>query len=208
MSLPPLSPSGPGGLLHNYGINYNMLETILPNYGLIRRILSRKVGIDISSILGVAFIGYTLSQTCATVWRHGSQLASACATWITSTISLQENDSLARNVATWAAEHISSGNTRSLSASSIEGGEKSIGKSTVSSKVDQFDDATCKSYGLIRVYRTMSSQQAYFEPNSSFGVLRVFGLTSRTKLTGSCSTYYLSTIDGNQSLVLVSRQVL
>lgn len=147
MSLPPLSPSGPGGLLHNYGINYNMLETILPNYGLIRRILSRKVGIDISSILGVAFIGFTLSQTCATVWRHASYFASQCNTWVTSTISLQENDNLARNVAAWAAEHISSGNTRALTASA-GGGRSEYQIGLPRAVVDQFDGASCKYYGI------------------------------------------------------------
>ena len=146
MSLPPLSPSGPGGLLHNYGINYNMLETILPNYGLIRRILARKVGIDISSILGVAFIGFTLSQTCTTIWRHMSQFVSGCTTWITSSISMQESDKLARNVVKWAAEHIATGNTRSLSASSFE--EHAIGRTT-NANFDKFDDTNCKYYGLI-----------------------------------------------------------
>ena len=122
MAAPLASPNGPGGLLHNYGINYNMLETILPNYGLIRRILSRKVGIDISSILGVAFIGLTLTQTCTTVWRHVKNLALGCASWVTSSISLSEHDPFTKDIGVWVVEHLGQGNTRHLSATSSEHG--------------------------------------------------------------------------------------
>ena len=118
----PLSPSGPGGLLHNYGINYNMLETILPNYGIIRRVLSRKVGIDISSVLGVAFIGYTLTQTFRTLWQHFKNFASSCSFLVTSSITLPEKDTTARNVASWAARNLTTGSSRHLSAESDDQG--------------------------------------------------------------------------------------
>ncbi|KAG7008622.1 hypothetical protein G7Y79_00005g017630 [Physcia stellaris] len=120
MSKPPLSPIGPGGLLHNYGINYNMLETILPNYGIIRRVLSRKAGVDISSVLGVAFIGLTLAKTCTSVWDHLKKLVLGSTSWFTSSITLHEDDILARNVAAWMAENLTSSSTRFLSATSSD----------------------------------------------------------------------------------------
>lgn len=120
MSGPPLSPIGPAGLLHNYGINYNMLETILPNYGIIRRVLSRKAGVDISSVLGVAFIGLTLAKTCTSVWGHVKKLTLGSTSWFTSSITLHEDDILARNVAAWMAENLTNSSTRFLSATSSD----------------------------------------------------------------------------------------
>ena len=142
MSGPPLSPIGPGGLLHNYGINYNMLETILPNYGIIRRVLSRKVGVDISSVLGVAFIGLTLAKTCTSVWDHLKKLALKSTSWITSSITLNEDDILARNVAAWMAENLTNNSTRFLSAtSSDDEGRQNMKRMTVlAGMMDEFDD--------------------------------------------------------------------
>ena len=159
-------PSGPGGLLHYYSINYNMLETLLPNNGLIRRILSRKVGLDISSILGMAFIGFTLTQTCTTVWRHVKHFASRCTSWVTSSITLRGENDLALDVGAWAAEHIASGYTRYLAAGSSrdssfydEDDYQGLGnypglvlaKPPASRGSDKFDDATCKR-SLLRIY--------------------------------------------------------
>lgn len=128
----------------------------MPNYGIIRRLLARKVGIDISSIIGVAFIGFTLTQTCTTLWRHCKTVALRCASWVTSSIALKDSESVARDVALWAAENLSQGTSRHLSATSGEQTGALMGiedddygflqirrpPRTITKEVDQFDDVT------------------------------------------------------------------
>jgi len=92
-----------------------LLESFLPGFGVISRLLVTWLGFDITALVSACFLAVALAGALRYVWRPIYELWTY---WFTSSISIESTDKLFEEVMQWISTHEITRTSRSLTAKS------------------------------------------------------------------------------------------